>query len=389
MNKKILFIGMTTNHGGLETFMMNIFRKLNGDGYEFEFVKEFSEEKIAYEKEILKNDGVVRTVPVRDYDGEIIKKFFMMKKLTHDFFKQHHDYDAVHINGLSTNRVMFWVNEAQKYGLKVIVHSHMDRDVFETINGRLFTTFLKKSIYKTFAKINKLKLEKNNNIIKFAASKNAGIHFFGNSDFSVINNGINVDKFEFSYKKKKNAMSDLNISESCKIIMTVAKIDYQKNYPKIINVFNQIKALNSRVKLVIVGNGDEYPNILRLVKKYGLENDVIFLGIRNDVDVLLSAADLILMPSIVEAFPFALVESQAAGVPGLVSEGVVPLDENITGELTYYSLDEDDVSWAKVALNILDSDINEEKKLKMYKDVHDSKYNLNNSIREIKKIYDR
>lgn len=113
-----------------------------------------------------------------------------------------------------------------------------------------------------------------------------------------------------------------------------------------------------------------------------------FLGLRKDVNTILSIADLVLMPSLLEAFPFALIEAQAAGVHCLVSKNVIPEEENITGKLTYLSLSDSDQYWAKTANEILDNNQNIVEKLNMYEQVKKSNYNLSNSIKKIKKIYD-
>lgn len=376
--KKILFIGMTDNYGGVETFIMNIFRKLNGSQFQFDFIKENPNKKIAYEDEIIKNGGHIYCVPVAN--GGVLK-YIKRKQLANQFFKKHHDYDIVHLNCVSVISI-YWLKSAYSFGIKkLIVHSHIDRD---------FAKFskLKSICFKLWGNHDKKYISKHKNIVKLAASSKAGKYMFNSNDFKVIDNGIEVDKYKYSLSIKKSVRKELNIADNYNIIMTVAKIDYQKNYTKVVNVFNKIHDDDKNTKLVIIGNkSKEYNKILNMVKSYGLTNSVLFLGVRKDVNKLLSAADLILMPSIIEAFPFALVESQTAGVPGLVSEGVIPAEENITGKLTYVSLDKSDGFWKDKAINILNDAMNERDKINMYNIVKNSEFNLDKSINDVKNIY--
>lgn len=378
--KKILFIGMTSNYGGIETFIMNTFRKLRNDNFQFEFIKEVSDKKIAYEDEIIKNGGIIHTVPVQDESvGTGLKRLIRRKKIADEFFKKHNDYDIVHLNCVTVN-MAFWLRSATKYGVKkCIIHSHIDRNFHES-KVKLF-------ISEILGKINQFYINSNKNIFKLAASKKAGRYMFHSDKFQVVVNGINVEKYKFSESINHEMRKNLKIPVDYKVVITVARIDYQKNYPKIINVFKKIHKFDKKTVLVIVGTGAKYNEILSLVKKYNLEDSVKFLGIRKDVNKLLSIADLMLMPSLIEAFPFSLIEAQSAGVPAVVSKDIIPEQENITGKLKYISLQESDEFWAEKCLDILHGNITAKKKDNMYLKMCDSNFNLNKSIHLVEKIY--
>lgn len=378
--KKVLLIGMTGNYGGLETFMINIFRKLNGKGFKFDFINDMSCSKIAYEDEIISNGGNVYSLPIsNDLIGNSPLKYVKRKSIINKFFKEHNDYDVVHLNCLSLNSI-FWIKAAKKEGIKKsIIHGHIDKNLYKS-KLRIF-------ISEILAKWNRLYLRKNNNIVRLSASHKAGKYMYDKNPYTVISNGIDVEKYLFSDEDRKKIRKELKIMQNENVIITVARLDYQKNYPKIINVFEEVHNMQSHSKLVVVGDGLEKEKIKNLVHEKHLEQDVIFLGIRNDVNKLLSIADVILMPSIIEAFPFALLESQASGVPGVVSKDVIPPEENVTGELTYVSLNLSDRFWAKVVTKLLKNKFDKNKKISMNKMLSDSKYNLNNAIDEIKKLY--
>lgn len=69
------------------------------------------------------------------------------------------------------------------------------------------------------------------------------------------------------------------------------------------------------VHVAIAGRGDEEPNLRRLAAELGIEERVHLLGLRDDVDRLLGAADLFVQPSRSEGLPLAVLEAMAAGLP--------------------------------------------------------------------------
>ena len=93
-----------------------------------------------------------------------------------------------------------------------------------------------------------------------------------------------------------------------------------------------------------MGDGEDKELLLDKVNKYGLENDVIFAGFRNDVPDLLSAMDVMVFPSLHEGFPLTLIESQASKLPCVVSDTVTK-DVELSNALSFVSLDDDTYKW--------------------------------------------
>jgi glycosyltransferase involved in cell wall biosynthesis len=78
-------------------------------------------------------------------------------------------------------------------------------------------------------------------------------------------------------------------------------------------------ALRRRLRLLFVGDGADRPGLTQLMRELQLEEHVEFLGYRNDVSQLLPGADLVIMPSLKEGMPLALLEAMSAGVPVLTT----------------------------------------------------------------------
>jgi N-acetyl-alpha-D-glucosaminyl L-malate synthase BshA len=97
-----------------------------------------------------------------------------------------------------------------------------------------------------------------------------------------------------------------------------------KRAPDAVRVFAQVRAALP-AKLLLIGDGQDRPQALHLARSLEVEPDVIFLGKQDDVQSLLAAADLFLLPSEHEAFGLAALEAMSCGVPAIATNvGGVP-----------------------------------------------------------------
>lgn len=371
--RQVLFIGMSPNPGGIETFMMNIFNRLEGHGFHFVFTNT-SPKPIAYQKDIVNRGGEIKSIIL----NQSLLGHLTWYRAILSFFKEYHDYDAVYLNTVTINYI-FWLKAAEKYHIKtLIIHSHND--------GIVYPSKIKKIIAHFITPFNIKYLCHHSNIVKLAVSQNAGKWMFHSHNFHVINNGIDVDRFRFNFDKRIKVKRSLGLSSNNKVIITVARLELQKNYFRILKIFNLIHKMDKSVRLVIVGDGSEKLALERFTHRLGIASDVIFMGIVNNVNEVLSIADLMLMPSKYEGIPFSLIEAQASGVPALVSKESVPTEVNVTKQIKYISLNESNMYWTRKAYKILHNLISINNKIIMNKIIQNSKYNMNYSTHKIKKI---
>ena len=115
-----------------------------------------------------------------------------------------------------------------------------------------------------------------------------------------------------------------------------------------IDIFKEIKNKESKACLLIVGDGPERNNLEKVIEESNLQNDVILLGRRDDVNLLMMAMDVFLFPSLYEGLGLVAIEAQAAGLKCIVSENVpVP---NLTGLVKTLYLKDSNKVWAKNVL---------------------------------------
>ncbi len=104
------------------------------------------------------------------------------------------------------------------------------------------------------------------------------------------------------------------------IVLTVARLSHQKGLDVLAAAIARIAPLHPRALWVWVGDGDRREQLCDELKRLGIEDRVLLLGHRGDVDRLLAAADLFVLPSRSEGLPFALLEAMAAGVPVIATD---------------------------------------------------------------------
>lgn len=119
--------------------------------------------------------------------------------------------------------------------------------------------------------------------------------------------------------------------ESGLICAVVASLSPHKGHKYLLRAIHQIKDYDARVKLWIIGGGPLKGELENLVQELDINNQVEFLGIRNDVGHLLNEVDIFILPSIREGMSLAIVEAMAygkaiiasnvGGIPELIKDG--------------------------------------------------------------------
>ena len=101
------------------------------------------------------------------------------------------------------------------------------------------------------------------------------------------------------------------------ILLSAGRLDSNKNNETIIKGLSMCN--DSRIKLVICGDGDEKEMLFSLAKRLGIENQVYFLGNRNDMNELYQVMDVFVLASFREGLSRSIMEAMASGKPCIVS----------------------------------------------------------------------
>lgn len=156
----------------------------------------------------------------------------------------------------------------------------------------------------------------------FACSEEAGVWAFGRKkSVKVIRNGIMLDDFKFSQEKRYSIRHQLGIGDDETVYGYVGRFSTAKNIPFLIDVFSEVSKKNRNSKLLLVGDGPLYDELIYLCRENSIEKDVIFAGYQINVADWLNAMDVFVMPSHFEGFGTVAIEAQANGLPCVLSNG--------------------------------------------------------------------
>lgn len=317
--------------GGAETFIMSIYRNINKDEVQFDFIKH-TFQKCFFEDEIAKLGGNIYACP--RYTGI---NHFSYCNWWNNFFVEHPEYHVIHGHVRSTAAI--YLKIAKKHGLTTIAHSH------STSNGNGLTSVVKHFI--------QLPIRHTADYL-FSCSDKAGKWLFGEkatqqANYHVIPNGVNLERFAFDLKQRENMRMELGICDDEFVIGHVGRLTAPKNHRFLIELFAEYHKSNPQSRLLMIGDGELYEAVKKQCEKMGIAQSVIMTGSRADIEKYYQAMDIFVFPSLFEGFAIVAIEAQANGLPCLLSD-TIPRDVGITDLVTYLPLRDD-----RVWLNAIDT----------------------------------
>ena len=327
---RVLQVVTIMNRGGLETMLMNYYRKVDRNKIQFDFMVH-REERGDYDDEIEALGGkIFRMSPIKPGN---YRNYF---KQLDNFFKENKEYKVVHSH-INENSG-FVLRSAKKYNVPCrIAHSHLaDLKLDYKFPFRLYGRHYL-----------------NPNVTEyFACSKDAGKWLFKNpkKEIIVLNNAVDTELFSPNENIRQKIRRNLNIEDKF-VIGHVGRFNPQKNHTFLIDVFKEIKKIKDNAELILIGQGYLFDEVKEKVNNLGLQDSVKFLGLRTDIPELMQGMDLFLFPSLFEGLPVVLVEAQAAGLKCVTSTGVTK-ETDITDSLEFYDLNETPEKWAEKIVNL-------------------------------------
>ncbi|MEX2173559.1 MAG: glycosyltransferase, partial [Pirellulaceae bacterium] len=109
--------------------------------------------------------------------------------------------------------------------------------------------------------------------------------------------------------------TSLGLGEDEIAVVQVARLNPLKDHATAVRAVAHLAASHPKIRLLVVGDGEERAGIESLIAELGLERQVRLLGTRRDVAQLLAAADIFLLSSVSEGIPLTLIEAMASGLP--------------------------------------------------------------------------
>ena len=213
-----------------------------------------------------------------------------------------------------------------------------------------------------------------------ACSKLGVNWIFGANNFIVLPNAIEYEKFRYNSAIREQYREKMKIEKDTILVGHVGNFNDQKNQTFLIDIYN---ILQKKVKseLILIGIGPLEAQMKNKVQKLNLEKKVHFLEARDDVNYLMQAMDVFVLPSKWEGFGIVLIEAQASGLY-VVASTEAPKDTCVTENIRYISLLDGKEKWCDEILNGL-----KDYKRKVENTSGLENYSLKKSINTLKKLY--
>lgn len=360
---RILHMIGSLNVGGSQTMVMNLYRCIDRSRIQFDFILDHANDDY-FVTEIENLGGKVYEMPM--FKGINI---LQVKRAWRKFFEQHSEYKVIHSHVRSYASVYLPI--AKKYGLKTIIHSH------STSNGKGIINLIKRIMQYP------LRYEAD---YFFGCSKVAGEWLFGkrvvnSGNYYMIQNAIDLSLYKFDSIIRERYRNEFHLRDKI-VFGHIGRFHEAKNHKFLLEVFSEIHKKNPQSILMLVGDGELRGYIEQEIKDLKIEDFVIVMGLRSDVNELLQAMDCFLFPSKWEGLPVTVVEAQAAGLPCFVSD-TITRDVGISDLVTYLPIGKGAQLWSSTII-----DHNLERK-DVSKQISEAGFSIETSVKWLSEFYER
>jgi glycosyltransferase involved in cell wall biosynthesis len=333
---RILLLFGRMNRGGAETRTVEIMRHLDRRQYQLDFCA-LSGQPGDMDKEIREMGGEVHLLPLYKLDFPL--KFIRLLRQQR--------YDVVQSNVHYPSGFLLWLAALANVPNRITSFRTSHDGNSNTLVRRFQRAVMSYMIQRYSTHI----------VAVSDAAMSSAWRFDWQRDprCRIIYNGIDLDCFQ-NLGDPVITRQEFEIDTKTELYIHVGRFSEAKNHERLLSIFAEIVKQREKSTLLLVGRGGNEIEIClrKRIIDCGLENHVVFAGLRNDVPRLLHAADLMLLPSLWEGLPGVVLEAAAAGLPVLSSNlPVIREISDLLSRVKSMSLESTDEQWAAKAVSFL------------------------------------
>ena len=334
--KRVLVYSEAWGQGGIESFLMELFRRYQSHGL---FFTVFScwDWNMSMDAE-LEALGIARYTVFPGYkpgQAKRLKEGSAGFAEVIDLVKP----DAVYVNTMNGMGFLY-TDVAKRCGVPVrVAHSHNSAYGSGQAAAKAVAHAFGKDVLGGSA------------TDRLACSDDAGRYLFGNRAFTIVNNGIDTNRFAFNAEARAELRARFGIPRDVPLFGSVGRLAEAKNPLFQIRTFAEILKLEPDARYLMVGDGDMKQQVVELVQELGLEDRVIMPGYLPDPAPVYSALDCFLMPSLYEGLAIVRIESQCARC-AIVCSGALPPEAHVTDAEVLMPISAGERAWAEKAVEM-------------------------------------
>ena len=304
---RVLHVVGAMNRGGVETWLLNVMRRLSRDHVAIDLMVH-ADERAAYDDEVVALGATIHRNPHTKKLGRygLRLRHVLSRSRRYDVVHSHvHHYSGIVLAAAMLSRVRVR-----------IAHSHNDTGVVDRNRSRWRRAYLQltKQLIRRCATDG------------FACSDEAGRALFGErwtEDGRWHRRYYGIDTTLYArHFERDGVRAELALPVDAPVMIHVGRFDVQKNHSFLIDVLAAILRQRKNVFLVMVGSGPLEQWVVERAEVLGVQDHIRFCGSRADVPRLLGAADAFVFPSLHEGLPLTCLEAQAAGLPVMMTDTI-------------------------------------------------------------------
>lgn len=366
--KKVLFFIDSLGHGGAEKVLTNLVRHLDRTKYDITLMTLFD---IGVNKKYLPDDVKYKYVFRKVFRGNVFLFKLLPRKLLYKLIiKDKYDVLIAYLEGNTTRIISGCDNDAIK---KIAwIHIEMSNEGFK----RLFRS--RKdciSIYKSYDKI-------------IGVSETVLESFRNNIKYALENTEVKYNTVEDKYIKAcgEEEVTDIIFDKNYTNIISVGRLIEQKSYKRLIEVVNRLILAGNKIRLYILGDGNQRKVLQNYIDVNNLNNHIYLLGFKDNPWKYVSKADLFVCSSWKEGFSTAVTESLILGTPVITTmcSGMVEM----LGKNEYGIIVDNDIESLYKGMEKI---INDKELLKYYRKKAEERgkyFSMEQTVKEVEKLID-
>ncbi len=304
---KVLIVAGAMNVGGIENQLMHLLRQADKSRFQIDYTT--TADHPFYQDEIESLNS--RCIHIHGTEG---RHFFRYCRELYRVMREG-QYDIVHSHELfHSGMVLLTARLAGVRHRFVHAHNWMEGDDPKAKKG------LKRRVYNHVMQ----RLIQWNATDFIACSTLAGKFLYGEKvtrqpNYHLVFNSVDTSKFIENYDRCESG-------EFCEDgwtnVLQVGRFTPVKNQLFTAEIARELKARGKKIRILCAGNvGGQYDDaVAAKIREYGLEEHMLLLGVRKDIDVLMRKSAAFLLPSLYEGMPLVLIEAQASGLPCVTAD---------------------------------------------------------------------
>jgi glycosyltransferase involved in cell wall biosynthesis len=369
---RILHVVGNLNRAGAETWLMQVFRRVDRRRVRFDFLVH-ADREYAYSADARALGAGILACPWPAPPTRYASRFRQL-------LESHGPYDIVHCHLNHVGAWLLWQAHLCKVPRRIL-HTHTGRASTDLpIPLRLLERAGRRLRGVVTDRVAPSAL---------AASAAFGPGWAGLPNTRLLQYGIDLSSFERPVDPAA-MRRQLNLSPRAFVIGHVGRFVHAKNHELILRIMAAAVRQAADVRLLLVGDGPRRLEMVRMAHALGLERHVIFAGVRPDVpDLMRGCMDAFVLPSRYEGLGLVAIEAQASGLPCVLSDRL-PEDATVSPDLVRrLPLAAAPAAWASALLDSRREGAREDRQQRGREAVGRSVFTIERSVTSLMELYER